>query len=381
MRIVKLQAYIFTAALFASFLPWALKPLAVFIAYTGLLFHHPLRDVQAIVFRSLFVRLTFAYWATLMLSAILNSSPIEQVAAASISILVVPMFALVAALPEDKQRQVLSALICAAFVYTFIFAATFDWSQFLNPEYRGDQDVDVFVALNSAFICIFAVERLLFSRQRLLKWVLLSLALYGFLVVLLIKSRGTLAAIVLTVTFLYFYRIATIRSGRATFYVISLFGCGLAAIGAMNLDAFVGPVSELLHLSDEGARNLSTGSGRMLVWEYALLELWPEKFWFGYGPNANLELISQAFLIHGAHNVLFASVVDGGLMAAIPILSILVLPLLLFRRISQAVFGYHFYFLALAAALNESLLYTFGTPFAWATLAMFAQLTDLKRRK
>jgi O-antigen ligase len=380
-RFTKLQVALFAATLLASFLPWALKPVAIMLAYAAVLQHQSLRHLQQMILTSRFLWLTIAYWAALMLSAILNGSNVAEGLRVTIPILMVPLFVVIGALPEKTQRELLSALVAAAFVYTTRYAVTFDWSQIGNAEYRGDADTDVFVALNGAFICVFAIERLLLSRPSLLfSYLLGALAVYSFLIVLIIKSRGTLAAILVTVLLLCARYLLSKSADKAIHFAIFFLCAAFVIVSTTNLTTVFESISDLLHLTDEGTRSLATGSGRLFVWDYAVFELWPERFWLGYGPNANFQLAYDAFRIHGAHNLVIAAVVDGGLLAALPILAILILPLLLFRRNGNPVVGYQFYFISLAAALNENLLFTYGSPFAWAALAMFAQINGSSRK-
>jgi O-antigen ligase len=375
MQFTKAQALMFTATLIASFSPWALKPVSVLIAYAVISQRRTLGGIMKMMWRSRLFWLTFTYWASLMVSAILNASPVSDVLQVTLPILIVPIFAVVARLPENQQRQMLSAFLAAAFVYTFLYALIFDWSQLLNAEYRGDKDADVFVALNAAFIFVFAIERLVLTRQNLqLRAFFYGLAFYGFMIVVLIKSRGTLAAMLATLLYIYFRQILVIRIDKALLYVIAAICAIMVVTFTVDLNEIFVAVSDLLYFTGDDTRSLSTGSGRFLVWEYSVLQLWPEQFWLGYGPRANFDLILEAFNIHGAHNVVVASLLDGGLIGALPILTILLLPMLTYRRNANCVFGYQFYFIALVAALNENLLFTFGTPFAWAVLAMYAQL-------
>jgi len=385
MIISRLKLSIFLAALLAAFLPWAMKFAGVALAYYVALQKQRLRESWASILRSTTYRLILLFVAAMFLSAAYNASSLEDLLISCTIALVFPVFIIISTLKRGQQQSVLSALAAASLVYTASYSLFFDWTQLLNPEYRGDQDVDVFVALNAAFLYLFGLSGFISAPRRgLRRPMLVALMLYGFLLVLIIKSRGTLG--VMLVSSLYLYMKANDFSvSRGFFRAIVVLS--LLFVGALTYEgAFLAAsdaLIELLHLSDEGVRSLSGGSGRFFAWDYAVTVLWEESFWLGHGPRSNLELLLEATRIHGAHIALIAALVDGGALAAIPILLILLTPLVHFKQKVTAVFGYEYYFLLLGAALNESLLFTYGSPFSWVGLIALAQLgqrTKLMRR-
>lgn len=358
----------------AGLLPWAMKPLSLLIAYVWLIYQWRLAGTKSEQRTWLAMGLVSAYVIGTTISWMINGGQWSDLLYSCLIILIFPLFVGISHLPSRTQQKILDGMFVGALLYTIYHAFGYDWGRLLDPEYRGDQDYDVFVALNGAFVATYAATRLVFSvNGRAVVAALIGALVYGLLLVVVVKSRGTMAALVAVVIFMVLKIHVRGISGRGRMKVFALSSAILLGAGSAVWSEW-SEIVDLFHLEGEGTRSLSTGSGRFVVWEYALDQWWAGGYWIGFGPRANFAEIHDRFLISGAHNFLIATLYDGGLLAGVPVLLLIAVPLVRPFRKLETVFGYEYYILLVVAAFNENLFFTYGSPFSWVGLSTLASL-------
>jgi hypothetical protein len=360
-----------------SILPWALKIIGLIFIYNTIIRYLTKRKLFNNVLVSKTYILVFLYCLVMFFSFIINSSEIVNLFKSTLIVFIYPIFVTVAILKPSQKESVKAGLFYSALLYTLYFSFFIDWTQFFNPEYRGDSDYDVFTALNGAFIFAYSIEKALFSvNKKYYKIVFYLIATYGFSLVFVVKSRGIMGILIILVIFNIYKKIyLKNKLGSKLVILFFIFSTIFIASIFIEFESIASKVIDVFHLTNEGSRSLADGSGRFMVWEYALKHLWPKEFWFGHGPRANFELIHNIFPIDGAHNFLIATAVDVGLIGLILILSLLILPLLNFNSKLSEVFGWPYYIIGLEGIMNENLLFSYGFPAAWVVLISIASLS------
>ncbi len=273
----------------------------------------------------------WAYALVVVASGMLNGSEVAMIVR---YLVVVAGFLLILEAARQARVSALwlgNGLLCGGFVLVAWHVLEMDWARLFDPMYR----ISLFLNPNGVgFIAAMTGIGLL---AHLLTppapeevehggspsspaWrALLAVAFAMTLVVCFAtKSRTALVAFVTGLGVVFMLA----RPGDL-WKVLFAGAVGLvAALGVGFGAGLLSEINEVYMLSGSG-RDITTGTGRFVVWEFILSELWPAHPWLGVGPGQHDAIILARFNQGSSHNGYLMNLAELGLVGLLPLVIVM----------------------------------------------------------